>query len=86
MIVQVWLLSIQALRKAEERPVADDLPTDPNQYPGTTLRRTLSMFALNAVVTVAAAAYLPVLGEGIAQLTGLGQTFVRNIFVAIFLG
>jgi cation:H+ antiporter len=39
-------------------------------------------FAINAAVIVVAAIFLPKLGEGIAEATGLGQTFVGNIFIA----
>jgi cation:H+ antiporter len=41
------------------------------------------MYALNAVIVIAAAAYLPHVGEEIAKITGLGQTFVGSIFIAI---
>jgi cation:H+ antiporter len=41
------------------------------------------LYGLNALVTVAAATYLPSLGEQIAARTGLGQTFVGSIFIAL---
>jgi cation:H+ antiporter len=44
--------------------------------------RAYAMYALNAAFIVAAATYLPYLGEGIARDTGLGQTFVGNIVIA----
>jgi cation:H+ antiporter len=40
-------------------------------------------FALNAAVVVAAAVVLPKVGEGLAESTGLGQTFVGTIFIAL---
>jgi cation:H+ antiporter len=40
-------------------------------------------FGINALVVIVAAIILPKVGEGIAQITGLGQTFVGNIFIAI---
>ncbi|MEK6672099.1 MAG: sodium:calcium antiporter [Nitrospirota bacterium] len=40
-------------------------------------------YSLNALVVIAAAVYLPKIGEGIAEATGLGQTFVGNIFIAV---
>jgi cation:H+ antiporter len=40
-------------------------------------------FCINALVVIVAAIFLPKVGEGIAQMTGLGQTFVGNIFIAI---
>ncbi|MDI6890772.1 MAG: hypothetical protein QMC83_07545 [Thermodesulfovibrionales bacterium] len=40
-------------------------------------------FGINALVVIVAAICLPKVGEGIAQMTGLGQTFVGNILIAI---
>ncbi len=40
-------------------------------------------FGINALVVIIAATFLPKIGERIAQITGLGQTFVGNIFIAI---
>lgn len=40
-------------------------------------------FGINALVVIVAAIILPKVGEGIAQITGLGQTFVGNILIAI---
>ena len=41
------------------------------------------MYALNAVVIIAAATYLPHLGEQLADISGLGRTFVGSIFIAL---
>ena len=40
-------------------------------------------YLANALVVIIAAIFLPKIGEGIAETTGLGQTFVGNIFIAI---
>lgn len=40
-------------------------------------------FGKNALVVIIAAIFLPKIGEGIAKVTGLGQTFVGSIFIAI---
>ncbi len=46
--------------------------------------RTVAVyFALNAGVVIAAAVFLPEIGLAIAKRTGLGQTFVGNIFIAL---
>lgn len=39
-------------------------------------------FGINAAVVIVAAVLLPGLGKGIAEATGLGQTFVGTIFIA----
>ncbi len=48
-----------------------------------TLRAAILRYAFHAAVVVGAAVFLPSIAEGIAEMTGLGQTFVGNIFVAI---
>jgi cation:H+ antiporter len=48
-----------------------------------TLREAVLRYALHAAVVVGAAIFLPSIAERIAEMTGLGQTFVGNIFVAI---
>lgn len=50
---------------------------------GISLRDALIRFSLNAAVVIVAALFLPSLGEAIAIETGLGQTFVGAIFIAI---
>ncbi|MDI6728787.1 MAG: hypothetical protein QMD44_07700 [Thermodesulfovibrionales bacterium] len=40
-------------------------------------------YSINAVIVIMAAIFLPKIGEGIAEATGLGQTFVGNIFIAV---
>ncbi len=45
--------------------------------------RAYVMYAVNAVVIVAAASFLPGLGARIAEMTGLGQTFVGSLFIAM---
>lgn len=40
-------------------------------------------FTINAVVVAVAAIFLPKIGVGIAEATGLGQTFVGNVLIAL---
>ena len=53
------------------------------RYDGITLRQAYRNYALNAVLVIGAAAYLPSLGERIAEATGLGGTFVGTTFIAL---
>ncbi|MBI2487628.1 MAG: sodium:calcium antiporter [Deltaproteobacteria bacterium] len=53
------------------------------QYKDIPKSRAYKMYALNAVIVIGAATYLPHIGEEIAKITGLGQTFVGSIFIAI---
>lgn len=53
------------------------------RYQAITVRSAVTGYLLNALVVIAAAVALPGIGAGIARMTGLGQTFVGNIFIAV---
>jgi len=48
-----------------------------------TLRAAVARYALHAAIVIGAAVFLPSIAEGLAEMTGLGRTFVGNIFVAM---
>lgn len=53
------------------------------KYEGIPLKTAVLNYIANAVFVIIAAIFLPKIGEGIAEATGLGQTFVGNIFIAV---
>jgi cation:H+ antiporter len=53
------------------------------QYETITTKTAVFHYSINAVVVVVSAMFLPKIGEAIAETTGLGQTFVGNIFIAV---
>jgi len=53
------------------------------RYEDISTKTAVLNYSLNAAIVVIAAAFLPEIGKGIAETTGLGQTFVGNIFIAI---
>jgi cation:H+ antiporter len=53
------------------------------QYGDIPTRTAVFHYAINAAIVIIAAMFLPKIGEGIAETTGLGQSFVGNIFIAI---
>lgn len=52
------------------------------QYEHISKRRAYSMYAVHALLIVAAATWLPHVGDQISEMTGLGKTFVGSIFIA----
>jgi cation:H+ antiporter len=64
-------------------PVAELLGEIDGGLPGMSLKKAIVRYALHAAVVVVAAVFLPSIAERIAAVTGLGQTFVGNIFVAV---
>ena len=53
------------------------------KYDDISVKTAILKFSVNAVFVIIAAVFLPKVGEGIAESTGLGQTFVGSIFIAI---
>lgn len=53
------------------------------KYEDISMKTAILKFSVNAVFVIVAAVFLPKVGEGIAESTGLGQTFVGSIFIAI---
>ncbi len=53
------------------------------KYEGISMKTAIINYCINAVLVIAAAVFLPGIGEGIAEMTGLGQTFVGNVFIAV---
>lgn len=53
------------------------------RYKDISTKTAVVNYSINAVLVIIAAIFLPKIGEGIAETTGLGQTFVGNIFIAL---
>jgi cation:H+ antiporter len=62
--------------------LAEELTGD-IRYRDFSLRRALVLYGLNALLLVGAAVYLPGLAEQLAERTGLAQSFVGTLFVAV---
>ena len=52
------------------------------KYSDISMREATLKYVVNALLVIAAAIFLPRIGEQIADLTGLGEAFVGNIFIA----
>ncbi|HLA11016.1 MAG TPA: hypothetical protein VJ023_10530 [Pyrinomonadaceae bacterium] len=81
----VYLLAIRTVFVYEKRRISEFVRerVEELKYRHVSKRRAYTMYALNAVVIIVAAAYLPHLGERIADITGLGRTFVGSSFIAL---
>jgi cation:H+ antiporter len=53
------------------------------KYEDISVKTAVLKFCINALFVIVAAVFLPKVGEGIAESTGLGQTFVGSIFIAM---
>jgi cation:H+ antiporter len=84
-LLVVYLIAMRLVFSYEQRRIAEFLTevAEPLQYGGVSSATAYGRFGLHALVIVAAATYLPHVGEEIAAITGLGKTFVGSIFIAL---
>ncbi len=81
-IILVYLLAIRTIYTFEQKkPVAaGQPPVHANEVP---LKKAMLYYVLNALLVVIAALFLPQAGDKIASSTGLGQTFVGTLLLAL---
>lgn len=83
-LLAVYLLATRLIFLYERRRIAEFVHevAEEARYTHVSKGRAYALFTFYAALVVAAAGYLPHLGEQIATMTGLGQTFIGNIFIA----
>lgn len=81
----IYALAMRSIYLHERRRLTEALHEAAEEvlHAGISARRAYSLYAVNALLVVAAASYLPGLGEQIAEETGLGSTFVGTLFIAL---
>jgi cation:H+ antiporter len=85
LIVLIYLFAMRLVYFYERRQVSVFIKemAAKLKYEDISLKTAILKFSINAVFVIIAAVFLPKVGEGIAESTGLGQTFVGSIFIAI---
>ncbi len=53
------------------------------RYKDVPMKTAIINYSINGFIIIIAAVFLPKIGEGLALSTGLGNTFVGNIFIAL---
>ena len=85
LVVGVYLVAIRSIYFYEKRQIAvfiKEIAVE-LQYEKIPTKTAVVHYSIHAVVVVIAAIFLPEIGVAIAETTGLGQTFVGTIFIAI---
>ena len=82
-IALLYVIAMRLVFVYEKRRSAVLEAAEAEKYRDSTLTRALLNYAFNALLVVAAAMFLPVIGGRIAEMTGLSQTFVGNALVAV---
>jgi cation:H+ antiporter len=85
LIIIIYLTSMRLIFYHERKTIAAFVRerAEELKYEKTTIRHVYLNFTVNALIVVIAAVFLPEIGKQIAEITGLGQTFVGNIIIAI---
>ncbi|MSM39935.1 MAG: sodium:calcium antiporter [Geobacter sp.] len=83
--IVVYVIAIRIIFAFEKRQIARFISERAEQlkYEGIQLRSAAVNYGWNALLVTIAAIFLPGIGERIAVATGLGETFVGNIFIAM---
>ena len=85
-LLGIYLVAMKTLYSYERRRIAELVKEfeEGARYQEISNAQAYGWFAANAfVIVVAAAIFLPGIGEKIAADTGLGETFVGSIFIAL---
>ncbi len=83
--ILIYLLAIRIVFLYEQKRMSEFAKemAEELQYRSISKKKAFSRYAFNALIIIGAATYLPYIGEEIAEITGLGQTFVGSIFIAL---
>jgi cation:H+ antiporter len=83
--VVIYFIAMRLVFSYEKRQISAFMKekTVEFRYKDITTKTAIVNYSVNAVVVIIAATFLPKIGKGIAETTGLGQTFVGNIFIAL---
>jgi cation:H+ antiporter len=84
-ITVVYIIGMRLVFNYERRQVSAYLKEkiETLKYDAVPLKSALTKYALNALAVVGAAVFLPRIGSAIAEQTGLSQSFVGTVFIAI---
>jgi cation:H+ antiporter len=83
-IIFIYFIAMRLVYSYEKKQIALFMDRVPLlQYGEIPARTAIFYYAINAIIVIVAAMFLPTIGEEIAATTGLGQSFVGNVFIAI---
>jgi cation:H+ antiporter len=83
--VFIYLLAMRLVFIYEKRNIAAYIKevAVEARYKDISKKTAFVNYGINALIVIISAVFLPKIGEGIAESTGLGQTFVGNVLIAI---
>ncbi len=84
-IIPVYFIAVRIIFLYEKIRISKIVKeiTEELLYDRVSKSRAYRMYLLNALILIGAAAYLPHVGQKIAEVSGLSQSFVGTMFIAI---
>lgn len=81
----IYLLAVKLVYTFEKRDMSQFISEMAIElhYRDVSMRRALFGYTANGAAVVTAAMFLPNIGKGLAEITGLGETFVGTFIVAV---
>lgn len=85
LIIGIYFLGVRSMFLFQKRKIAEFVGemAEALQYEHIPARKAAVRYILNALIIVAAATYLPFIGDRLAEETGLGRSFIGSIFIAL---
>lgn len=83
-VIVVYLIAMRVTFSYEKRRISAFVKevVVELKYKDITMKTAIVKYSINALIVILAAVSLPKIGEGLAETTGLGKTFVGNVFIA----
>lgn len=84
MFIIIYFIAMKMVYYYEKKQIAQFIDkVSELQYGDISTKTAVLNYAVNGGIVIVAAMFLPKIGAGIAATTGLGQSFVGNIFIAV---
>jgi cation:H+ antiporter len=82
--IVIYFFAMQLIFKYESSQVADSVQkAAASEEKQESFTKVVTLFTFHAAVIVAAACYLPEIGETLGKMTGWGESFIGGSFIAI---
>ena len=84
-IILIYMIGVRSLFLFEKKKIAEFVGemAEAIQYGHVSTKEAVFRYFLNALIIVGAAAWLPFIGDRLAEETGLGRSFIGSIFIAL---
>lgn len=84
-IILIYGIGIRSVFLFEKRRIVEFVgeTVQATQYEHISTKNAVNKYILNALFIIGAAAYLPFIGDRLAEETGLGRSFIGSVFIAM---